>query len=139
VREAASLGELLSDSDIVSLHLPLTRETEGMIDRTALAAMRPGALLVNTARGALIDEAALLEALVSGHLGGAALDTLIQEPPPPDHPLLNAPRVIVTPHIASATGAALIRMGVVAAQNIVAVLKDQPFDPGNLVASGPPG
>jgi D-3-phosphoglycerate dehydrogenase / 2-oxoglutarate reductase len=139
VREAASLGELLADSDIVSLHAPLTRETEGMIGRTALAAMRPGALLVNTARGALIDETALLEALVSGHLGGAALDTLIQEPPPPDHPLLNAPRVIVTPHIASATGAALIRMGVVAAQNIVAVLKDQPFDPGNLVAGGPPG
>ena len=136
--EASSLQALLADSDIVSLHVPLTRETEGMIGRSALAAMRPGALLVNTARGALIDEAALLEALASGHLGGAALDTLTKEPPSPDHPLLSAPRVIVTPHIASATGAALIRMGVVAAQNIVAVLKDQPFEPGNLVASGPP-
>jgi D-3-phosphoglycerate dehydrogenase len=137
-REATSLDSLLADSDIVSLHVPLTRETQGMIGRRELALMRPGALLVNTARGALIDETALLEALVSGHLGGAALETLIQEPPPPDHPLLSTPRVIVTPHIASATGASLIRMGVVAAQNIVAVLKDEPFDPGNLVASGPP-
>jgi D-3-phosphoglycerate dehydrogenase / 2-oxoglutarate reductase len=137
-REANSLRALLADSDIVSLHVPLTRETEGMIGRAELAAMRPGALLVNTARGALIDEAALLEALASGHLGGAALDTLIQEPPSPDHPLLGAPRVIVTPHIASATGAALIRMGVVAAQNIVAVLEDRPFDPGNLVTRDPP-
>jgi D-3-phosphoglycerate dehydrogenase len=137
-REANSLDSLLADSDIVSLHVPLTRETQGMIGRRELALMRPGALLVNTARGALIDEAALLEALASCHLGGAALETLIQEPPPPDHPLLSAPRVIVTPHIASATGASLIRMGVVAAQNIVAVLKDEPFDPRNLVASGPP-
>ncbi|MGA7999385.1 MAG: hydroxyacid dehydrogenase [Bradyrhizobium sp.] len=137
-REATSLDSLLADSDIVSLHVPLTRETQGMIGHRELALMRPGALLVNTARGALIDETALLEALVSGHLGGAALETLIQEPPPPDHPLLSAPRVIVTPHVASATGASLIRMGVVAAQNIVAVLKDEPFDPGNLVASGPP-
>jgi D-3-phosphoglycerate dehydrogenase len=138
-REAASLDALLAESDIVSLHVPLTRETEAMIGRRELALMRPGALLVNTARGAVIDEAALLEALASGHLGGAALDTLIQEPPSPDHPLLGAPRVIVTPHIASATGAALVRMGVVAAQNIVAVLKDQPFDPGNLAGGGPSG
>jgi D-3-phosphoglycerate dehydrogenase len=136
-REAASLPALLADSDIVSLHVPLTRETEGMIGRDELAAMRPGSLLVNTARGAVIDEAALLDALVSGHLGGAALDTLIEEPPPPDHPLLRAPRLIVTPHIASATGAALIRMGVVAAQNIVAVLEDRPIDAGNLVTGHP--
>jgi D-3-phosphoglycerate dehydrogenase len=137
-REATSLQALLADSDIVSLHVPLTRETEGMIGRAELAAMRKDALLVNTARGALIDEASLLEALTSGHLGGAALETLTQEPPAPDHPLLSAPRVIVTPHIASATGASLTRMGVVAAQNIVAVLKDRPFDPGNLVGGGPP-
>jgi D-3-phosphoglycerate dehydrogenase / 2-oxoglutarate reductase len=136
-REATSLLALLADSDIVSLHVPLTRETEGMIGRAELAAMRQGALLVNTARGALIDEAALLEALTSGHLGGAALETLTQEPPLPDHPLLSAPRVIVTPHIASATGASLTRMGVVAAQNIAAVLKDRPFDPSNLVAGAP--
>jgi D-3-phosphoglycerate dehydrogenase / 2-oxoglutarate reductase len=139
VHEAESLDALLAASDIVSLHVPLTRDTERMIGRHELALMRPGALLVNTARGALIDEAALAEALASGHLGGAALDTLIQEPPPSDHPLLSAPRVIVTPHIASATGAALIRMGVVAAQNIVAVLEGRPFDPDNLVARGPPG
>ena len=137
-REAPSLEALLAGSDIVSLHVPLTRETEGVIGAAALAAMRPGALLVNTARGALIDEKALLAALASGHLGGAALDTLTEEPPAPHHPLLSAERVIVTPHIASATRAALTRMGVVAAQNIAAVLTDQPFDPGNLVAGGPP-
>ena len=132
-REVATLGELLAEADIVSLHVPLTPATAGMIDAAALAAMKPGALLINTARGGLVDEAALLDALASGHLGGAGLDTLAQEPPAPGHPLLTAPRVIVTPHIASATGASLTRMGVAAARNIAAVLTGQPVDPGNLV------
>jgi D-3-phosphoglycerate dehydrogenase len=132
-QEAASLGALLAQADIVSLHVPLTPATTGMIDAAALAAMKPGALLINTARGALVDEAALLAALASGHLGGAGLDTLAQEPPQPGHPLLSAPRVIVTPHIAASTGASLTRMGVVAARNIAAVLTGRPLDPGNRV------
>jgi D-3-phosphoglycerate dehydrogenase len=132
-QEVASLGELLAQADIVSLHVPLTPATAGMIDAAAFAAMKPGALLINTARGALLDEAALLDALTRGHLGGAGLDTLVEEPPRPGHPLLTAPRVIVTPHIASATGASLTRMGVVAARNIAAVLTGQKLDPGNLV------
>ena len=132
-REASDLTDLLGRSDIVSLHVPLSPATTGMIDAAALASMRPGALLVNTARGALVDEAAMLAALQSGHIAGAALDTLAVEPAPTGCPLLGSPRVIVTPHIASATGASLIRMGVVAARNIVAVLTGQPIDPGNLV------
>jgi D-3-phosphoglycerate dehydrogenase len=132
-QEVASLAELLAQADIVSLHVPLTPATSGMIDAAALTAMKRGALLINTARGALVDEAALLDAIMNGHLGGAALDTLAQEPPPPDHPLLTAPRVIITPHIAASTGASLLRMGVVAARNIAAVLTGQPADPANLV------
>ena len=132
-QEVGSLGELLQAADIVSLHVRLTPATRGMIDAAALAAMKPGALLINTARGEVVDEAALLAALQSGHLGGAGLDNLSVEPPPADHPLLHAEKVIVTPHIGAQSGAALIRMGTIAARNIVAVLSGQPVDPGNLV------
>jgi D-3-phosphoglycerate dehydrogenase len=91
------LGDLLTECDAVTLHVPLTRETRGLVGRAQLAAMRPGALLVNTARGAVVDVGAVLEALRRGHLGGAALDVLPQEPPPVA-PL--APNLIVTPHAA---------------------------------------
>jgi D-3-phosphoglycerate dehydrogenase len=92
-----SLEELLADCDAVTLHVPLTRETRGLIGREQIAAMRPGALLVNTARGSVVDVGAVLESLRRGHLGGAALDVLPQEPPPA--PLI-APNLIVTPHAA---------------------------------------
>lgn len=121
-REAASLDALLTESDIVSLHLPLTADTASLIDRRALGLMKSGALLVNTGRGGLVDEAALAEALTSGRLAGAALDTLAEEPPRPDSPLLHAPNLLVTPHVAAMTGAAIARMGIGAAQNIVDVL-----------------
>ena len=91
------LDDLLTECDAVTLHVPLTRETRGLVGRAQLAAMRPGALLVNTARGAVVDVGAVLEALRRGHLGGAALDVLPQEPPPVA-PL--APNLIVTPHAA---------------------------------------
>ena len=111
------LDELLASADIVSLHVPLTPETEGLIGRTALAAMKPGAVLVNTARGGLIDEAALVEALRSGHLRGAGLDVFAAEPVDPANPLLSLPNVVVAPHQAWLTPETLDRSLVVAFDN----------------------
>ena len=99
----ASLGSSTicsQESDVVSLHLPLTPETDRLIDATRLAAMKPGAILVNTARGGLVDEPALIELLRQGHLGGAALDVFATEPLPADHPMLELPNVVLAPHVA---------------------------------------
>jgi phosphoglycerate dehydrogenase-like enzyme len=98
--ELTDLQDLLSRSDFVSLHVPVTAETQGMINRHALAKMKPGGVLINTARGALIVEDDLLEALSSGHLAAAGLDVLQQEPPPSDHPLLQQDNVLFSPHAA---------------------------------------
>lgn len=94
------LSQLLAESDAISLHCPLTPQTRQLVDRRFLNAMKPGALLINTARGGLVDEAALADALRSGQLGGAALDVLSAEPPPADHPLLadDLPNLVITPH-----------------------------------------
>ncbi|WP_293899505.1 2-hydroxyacid dehydrogenase [Phenylobacterium sp.] len=108
---------LVTQADIVSLHLPLTPETHGLIGARALAAMKPGAILINTARGDLVDEEALLAALTSGHLRGAGLDVFAQEPVDPANPLLALPNVVVAPHMAWLTPETLDRSLAVAFDN----------------------
>jgi phosphoglycerate dehydrogenase-like enzyme len=93
------LPALLSDSDVVSLHLPLTEDTDGLLDEAALAGMKPGAVLVNTSRGAIVDEYALADALRDGRLAAAGLDVFDVEPVPPDNPLLGLDNVVLTPHV----------------------------------------
>ncbi len=121
------LEEALPEADVVSLHCPLTEATRGMVDARFLALMKPGAILVNTSRGPLIDEAALIAALDAAHLRGAALDVLAVEPPPADHPLLDpaapwAARVIVTPHIGWGTVEARRRLQRAVIRNLEAFL-----------------
>lgn len=116
---------LLKESDIVSLHIPALPETQGMVNSAFLASMKPGAYLINTARGELIDEAALFDALASGHLQGAALDTFVKEPPGSDNPLLSLPQVIATPHMGSHTDGATNAMGWQALRDCLAVLQGE--------------
>ncbi len=98
--EPADFETLLARSDMVTLHLPLTEETQGMIDASALAKMKPTAFLVNTARGGIVDSAALVQAVESGQIAGAAVDVVDEEPPGPDHPLYCTERILVTAHVA---------------------------------------
>jgi D-3-phosphoglycerate dehydrogenase len=123
--ELVPLDELLSQADFISLHLPLLTETRALVNAAFLAQMKPGAFLINTARGELIDEPALVEALRSGHLGGAALDVFAQEPPGKDNPLLSLPDVIVTPHSGSHTDGATNAMGWMALHDCLAVLRGE--------------
>ncbi len=120
--EAADLERVLRESDVVSLHCPLTEETRGLIDAERLATMKRGAILVNTSRGPLLDEAAVAAALRSGQLGGLGVDVLSVEPPKEGNVLLEAPNCVVTPHIAWATGAARRRLVDLAAENYGAFL-----------------
>lgn len=126
---AVTFEELLATADIISLHCPATPETSGLIDATAINRMKAGALLINTARGALVDEAAVAAALHSGKLAGAAFDTFSEEPINPENPLLKAPNVILTPHIASQTTAAVERTGLQTADNIIAALLGTEAEP----------
>jgi D-3-phosphoglycerate dehydrogenase len=99
--------ELLAEADVVTLHVPRTKDTQGMIGAAELSRMKPTALLINTARGGLVDEKALYQALLTGQLAGAGLDVFAVEPPGPDHPLLQLDNVVATPHIAAGTRDAL--------------------------------
>jgi glyoxylate reductase len=125
--ERVPLGELLERSDFVSVHVAQTPETIGLLGAEAIARMRPGAILVNTARGGIVDEAALAAALHAGRLAAAALDVFAQEPLPPGHPLLAAPNLVVTPHIGSATVATRTRMADLAVENLLAGLAGRPM------------
>lgn len=116
------LDDLLARSDVVSLHALNTPETRHLINAGTLALMRPGAFVINTSRGELIDEAALLAALDAGRPAGAALDVLAHEPPAADDPILRHPKVLVTPHIAGTTAESTIRMGLQAIANALTVL-----------------
>jgi D-3-phosphoglycerate dehydrogenase / 2-oxoglutarate reductase len=119
------LHELLAVADYVSLHVPLTEETTGLMDAAALRAMKPTAFLINTSRGAVVHEAALVKAIESGWIAGAALDVMAQEPPPADHPLLRLPQVIVTPHAAFASTEATVELIQKAAANVAAALRGE--------------
>jgi len=118
----ASLDELLERSDYVSLHAPLTPETRGLIGERELALMKPTAILINTARGELVQTRALERALKDGAIAGAALDVTDPEPLPADHPLLTAPNLTVVPHIGSATRTTREKMSDMAANNLLAAL-----------------
>ena len=122
---AASLAELLAVADVVSLHVPLSDATRGMIGIEQFAQMKQGAVFVNTARGGLVDSDALLDALDAGRLTGAGLDVTEPEPLPPDHPLLHRDDVVVTPHIASATAEAKVRIFRAAFEQVVNGLAGQ--------------
>lgn len=122
-----ALDELLATSDFVSLHVPLVPSTHHLIDAAALRRMKPTATLVNTARGPVVDPAALAEALHGGQIAAAALDVTDPEPLPPDHPLYACPNLLVVPHIGSATRGTRRRMAELAADNVLAGLAGEPL------------
>jgi glyoxylate reductase len=121
------LGELLERSDVVSLHTPFTPDTGHLIDAGALQRMKPTAYLVNTSRGGVVDQAALRDALIAGTIAGAALDVTDPEPLPADDPLLDAPNLLVVPHIGSATAGTRAKMAAMAVENLLAALDGRPM------------
>jgi glyoxylate reductase len=121
------LDELLERADFVSVHTPLTPETRGLIDAAALKRMQPTALLINTARGGVVDQDALRAALLDGEIAGAALDVTEPEPLPADHPLLDAPNLLVVPHVGSATVRTRAKMAAMAVDNLLAALAGRPM------------
>jgi D-3-phosphoglycerate dehydrogenase len=119
--EVLALASLLERADVVTVHVPLTDETTHLLDQAALARLKPGAIVLNLARGGIVDEAALAEGLRTGRLGGAGIDVYEHEPPA-DSPLLSSPNVVLTPHIAASTSEAQVAVGVEIAQRVIAAL-----------------
>lgn len=128
VERATDLDHLLATSDIVSLHTPLTEATRGLLDARRIAQTKPGAILINTARGEVVDEPALIQALTSGHLAAAGLDSFSEEPPK-SSPLWDLPNVILTPHVAGVTEDSKRAVSTVTAQNVLRILNGQSVDP----------
>ena len=127
ISKAADLQQLLTESDVVSLHCPLTSDTHHLINRDTLRWMKPSAILINTGRGPLIDDAALAEALQEGRLYAAGIDVLTQEPPRDGNPLIGLSNCYITPHVAWATRAARERLMNITVQNLRAFLEGQPI------------
>jgi D-3-phosphoglycerate dehydrogenase len=125
VRRAATLDELFAVSDYISLHTNLTPETRDMINAASIAKMKTGVIILNCARGEIVNTADMAAALRSGRVAGYGADVLDQEPPPPDHPLLREPNCIVTPHVASRTFESVQRQATMAVKNLIAVLDGQ--------------
>lgn len=124
----ATMDDLLRQSDFVSLHTPLTPDTNHMIGRRQLGMMKKSAYLINCSRGAVVDESALIEALLSGEIAGAGLDVFEQEPPAADNPLLHMKNVVLTPHSSSLTAAGTVRMAIGAVEQLLKVLQAQTPD-----------
>jgi len=124
--EAISLDRLLAEADAISIHVPLSPETRNLIGDRELALMKATAFLINTSRGGIVDERALADALQQRQLGGAALDVLEVEPPPADHPLRQAPNIILTPHLAFYSRESVIELQTKAAEEVARVLKGEP-------------
>lgn len=133
VTRCATVEDMLAQSDIVSLHCPLTDQTRGLLNAKTIALMPEGAYVINTARGGLIDEQALVAAIRSGHLAGAGLDTFASEPPAADHPFFDVPEIVLTPHIGGVTREAGARVGVDAVRGIFQILDGQPVAPERII------
>jgi D-3-phosphoglycerate dehydrogenase len=133
VTRSNSFEELLAGANVLSLHCPLNEQTRQILNAEAIARMPEGAFVINTARGGLIDEAALLAAIQSRHLAGAGLDTFAVEPPARDHPFFAEPRIVLTPHIGGVTRQAGARVGVDAVRGIFQVLHGEPVAPERIV------
>ncbi|MBW2423516.1 MAG: phosphoglycerate dehydrogenase [Deltaproteobacteria bacterium] len=116
--ERVTFEEMMSRADVVTVHVPKTKETTGIVGREAFALARPGLFVINAARGGIVDEEALLEALDSGQVGGAGLDVFVEEPPPAGHPLVSHPNVICTPHLGASTEQAQINVSVAVAEQV---------------------
>lgn len=132
IERCGELEALLAQADFLSIHVPLTPETRRLIGSAALARMKPTAILVNTARGGIVDEAALAEAIRGGRLAGAGLDVVADEPLKADHPLAALPNVILTPHVAGVTEEAMMRMARESAEEVLRILRgERPRHPVN--------
>jgi D-3-phosphoglycerate dehydrogenase / 2-oxoglutarate reductase len=124
--EAVNFERLLAEADAISIHVPLSPETRNLIGERELARMKPTAFLINTSRGGIVDEQALAVALKEDRLGGAALDVLSVEPPPADHPLRQAPNIILTPHLAFYSRESVVELQTKAAEEVARALKGEP-------------